>query len=249
MYAPGTEDFQRAWASYTLFPDLERFTKTEWTRQEVRKQIGVECTVVGVSLNIDLFRTRPRSGPEWPDRPIRIAAMIRATTPYRAPKVTMELLQEASRRYGAKVEIMIFGTSLDDPRFAELRRDFAWNLAGVLTRKQVARLLNDVDIFVDFSSRQAMGLTALEAMACGVAVIVPERGGAVSFARHEENSLVVDTSSPEACWRALKRLVEDHHLRSRLQRNALVEICDFFPERPAFNILNALFDAEDFKVS
>jgi len=249
IYAPGTEDSQRAWASYTLFPDLVRFTKTEWTRQEVRKQIGVECTVVGVDLDIDLFRPRPRSGPEWPDRPIRIAAMIRPTTPYRAPKLTMELLQEASRRYGANVEIVIFGTSPGDPRFAELPRDFAWNLADVLTWKQVARLLNDVDIFVDFSSHQAMGLTALEAMACGAAVIVPERGGAVSFARHEENSLVVDTSSSEACWRALQRLIEDHHLRSRLQRNALVEICDSFPERPAFNILKALFDAEDSKVS
>ncbi len=247
MYSPGTEDYQIAWSSYTLFPDLVRFTKTEWTRQEVRKQIGVECTVVGPTVNIDLFRPRPRSGPEWPDRPIRIAAMIRTTTPYRGPKLTMELLRQASRRYGGRIEIVVFGTSLGDSGFAELPRDFAWSFAGVLTQEQVAHLLNEVDIFVDFSSHQAMGLTALEAMACGAAVIVPERGGAISFARHEENSLVVDTSSREACWRALQCLIEDHHLRSRLQRNALVEIPSFFPERPAFNILNALFDAADDK--
>ena len=245
MYAPGTEDYQIAWSSYTLFPDLVRFTKTEWTRQEVRKQIGVECTVVGPTVNIDLFRPRPRSGPEWPDRPIRIAAMIRTTTPYRGPKLTMELLRQASRRYGGRIEIVVFGTSLGDSGFAELPRDFAWSFAGVLTQEQVTHLLNTVDVFVDFSSHQAMGLTALEAMACGATVIVPERGGAISFARHEENSLVVDTSSHEACWRALQRLIEDHHLRSRLQRNALVEIPDFFPERPAFKILNVLFNAAD----
>ena len=175
--------------------------------------------------------------------------MVRATTPRRAPKLTMEILQQASRRYGANVEIVIFGTSLDDPRFAELPRDFAWKLGGLLTRKQTARLLNEVDVFVDFSSYQAMGLTALEAMACGAAVILPERGGAVSFARHEKTSLMIDTSSPEACWRALRRLIEDHDLRSRLQRKALVEACDFFRERPAFNILSALFGAEDSAVS
>ena len=249
IYVPGTEGFQRAWSSYDLFPDLVRFTKTEWTRQEVRKQIGVECTVVGPSVNTDLFRPRPRSGLERPDRAVKIAAMVRLSTPYREPKLTMELLRQASRHYGADVEVVIFGTSLDDPGFAELPRDFAWNLAGVLNQKQVARLLNEVDIFVDFSPYQAMGLTALEAMACGAAVIVPERGGAVSFAWHEENSLVIDTSSPEACWHALQRLIEDHHLRSHLQRNALVEIADFFPERPAFNILNVLFGAEDSTVS
>ncbi len=249
MYQPGTESFQTAWASYTLLPDLVRFTKTEWTRQEVRRQICVECTLVGPSVNIDLFRPRPRREPEWPDGPLRIAALVRPGTPYREPKLTMELLHQASRYYGADVEILIFGTSLDDPGFAELPLDFAWNLAGVLTQQQVARLLNEVDIFVDFSSHQAMGLTALEAMACGTAVIVPERGGAVSFARHEENSLVIDTSSYEACWHALQCLIEDRNLRSRLQRNALVEVCDFFPERPAFNILSALFNAEDPKIS
>lgn len=248
-YQPGTESFQVAWDSYTLLPDLVRFTKTEWTRQEVRGKIGVKCALVGPSVNIDLFRPRPRSGPEWPDRPVRIAAMVRLTTPYREPKLTMELLRQTSRRYGAAVEILVFGASLDDPRFAELPRDFAWNPAGVLTQKQVARLLNEVDVFMDFSSYQAMGLTALEAMACGATVIVPERGGAASFARHGENSLVIDTSSAEACWQALQRLIEDHDLRSRLQRNALVETCDFFPERPALNILRALFDAEDSTVS
>jgi glycosyltransferase involved in cell wall biosynthesis len=156
----------------------------------------------------------------------------------------MELLRRVSRRYGTGVEIVTFGASSDDPGLAELPTDFACKIAGVLTRGQIARLLNDVDIFVDFSSHQAMGLTALEAMACGAAVIVPERGGAVGFARHKENSLVVDTSSWRTCWRALRRLIEDHDLRSHLQKNALVDVVDFFPERPAFYILAALFGAE-----
>jgi GT2 family glycosyltransferase len=241
MYPPCTEEFERALASYSLFPDLVRFTKTEWTQQEVRERTGVACALVGVSVNIDLFRPCPRPGPEWPERPLRIAAMIRANASYRAPKMTMEVLRRASRRYGAGVEVVIFGTSAESPDFAALPRNFAWTLAGILGQKQVANLLNTADVFVDFSSHQAMGLTALEVMGCGAAVIVPEHGGATSFARHEENSLVVDTSSSEVCWQALQRLIEDHDLRLRLQRRALIDVCDFFTERPAYNILNILF--------
>jgi glycosyltransferase involved in cell wall biosynthesis len=170
--------------------------------------------------------------------------MIRPQAHYREPKLTMELFRKASRQYGKRVELVIFGTSTDSRGFADLPRDFPWRLAGELGQKQVARLLNEVDVFVDFSSHQAMGLTALEAMACGAAVIVPARGGAVDFARHEENSLVVDTSSHGACWRALQRLIEDHDLRARLQRQALVDTCDLYPERPAFNVLNALVDSK-----
>lgn len=154
----------------------------------------------------------------------------------------MEILRHIARQYGSKVAIIIFGISLENPEFSDLPHDFAWNLAGILTQTQVAHLLNEADIFVDFSSHQAMGLTALEAMACGSAVVVPARGGAASFARCEENSLVVDTASAEACRAAVSRLIEDDDLRLKLQRQALRDVCEFYLERAAFNILSTLFE-------
>ncbi len=247
MYAPGSEEYQAALESYTLLDKLVRFTKTEWTRQVVLEQTRADSVVVGVSVNIDLFRPRPRLTHPQHTRPLTIAAMIRPNAPYREPRLTMEILRQASRRYRDRVEIVLFGTTLDHPGFAALPRDFAWRLAGILSQKQVARLVNEADIFVDFSSHQAMGLTALEAMACGAGVIVPAHGGASDFARHEENSLVVDTSSAEACWQGLQRLVEDDNLRAGLQKRALADICGFFPERPAFAILKTLFTAEESK--
>lgn len=241
IYQPNTSDFRRAMESYTLLPDLVRFTKTVWTQAEVKRHTGADCQIIGVSVNLDLFRPRPPGDPVWPDRPVRVAAMVRPSTPYREPKLTLEILRRADREYGARVEIITFGTTPDDPQLAKLPVNFNWKLTGLLTQQQVARLMNEIDIFVDYSSHQAMGLTALEAMACGVAVIVPANGGASSFARHGENSLIVDTASPDECWRALQRLIDDHDLRQRLQRQALRDVCQFYPERAAFNILTALF--------
>lgn len=241
IYDQGTEKYQQALNSYTLLPNLRLFTKTAWTQNEVLEHTGVEPALVGVSINIDLFRPRPLQEGSWPERPLRIAAMIRPGTSYREPELTMKILRRAHRKYRGQVELLLFGTELEDASFGALPHDFPWNLAGVLTQRQVARLFNEVDVFVDFSSHQAMGLTALEAMACGVAVIVPECGGATTFAHHEENSLVVDTTSPEACWQALQRLVEDHDFRERLQHAALKDVTMLFPERSAFNILQVLF--------
>ena len=241
MYPPGSQAYQNALASYSLLPNLLCFTKTDWTRQEVQTQTGVVSQTVGASLNIDLFRPRPRAGESDREPPLKIMAMVRPRPPYRQAGLTMEILRRASKHYGARVEIVIFGVSLNDPEFAQLPRDFAWHLVGIINQQQVANLMNQADILADFSSHQAMGLTALEAMACGAAVIAPARGGAVTFARHEENSLVVDTSSAEAGWQALQRLIEDAELRRRLQRTALVDVCQYYPERPAFNILQTLF--------
>jgi GT2 family glycosyltransferase/glycosyltransferase involved in cell wall biosynthesis len=241
FYKDDPEGHQRALDSYSLIPGMVRFGTTEWICQEVTRNAGVDCVLVGGTIDIDLLRPRPRRDPDWPDRPLRIAAMVRPYSHYRAPRATMEMLRKASRHYGSGIEIFIFGTRPDDPGFIELPRDFEWNLAGVLSLRQIANLLNEVDIFVDYSTYQGLGMTAMEAMSCGNAVIVPARGGSATFARHEHNCLVVDTASAEERWSTLQRLVEDHDLRQRLQRNATADICEFHPEGPAYKILEALF--------
>ena len=241
FYPIDSPDYRDAWESYTKFEDVRLFTKTEWNRQEVLALTGANPHVVGASLNVDLFRPRPRRGEEWPDRPLRIAAMIRPETPRRQPDKTMLLLRKASRKFGGRVTLHIFGTSPYHPNFSQLVRDFPWTLYGTLTPYQVASFMNEMDIFVDFSKYQAMGLTALEAMACGCAVIVPQKGGSVSFARHEHNGLVVDTSDVEAVWKALERLVTDSKLRSQLQANAITDVCHHSPEAAALNILHVMF--------
>jgi GT2 family glycosyltransferase/glycosyltransferase involved in cell wall biosynthesis/predicted O-methyltransferase YrrM len=236
-------EYWMAWDSYTLYPDLIRVAKTEWDREKVKEMIGVESSVGGATLDIDVQRPRPRRDAVWPERPLRVLAMIRPSTPRRAPRLTMAVLRDMHRAYGEAIEIVIFGCDSDDPSFRALPHDFPWRNAGILNRMQVAALMNEIEIFVDFSEFQAQGLTAMEAMACGAAVIVPELGGSGTFVADERNGLIVDTSSQRACLEALERLVADDDLRARLQRQALLDICDFFPEAGAFRTLAALFGA------
>jgi glycosyltransferase involved in cell wall biosynthesis len=241
FFSDDSSNYKSAWESYTRFSDLVRMTKTDWNRDMVKKRIGVDCSVVGPSVDIDLFRPRRRIDPDWPQRPLRIAAMVRPNTPRRQPELTLRVLKEITNQHRGAVEIILFGCQAEDPDFHKLQTDFPWRSAGILTRRQLAFLMNEIDIFVDFSAFQAMGLTAMEAMASGAAVIVPQYGGAGSFARDEENSLVVDTESPEACLSVLNRLLSNEQLRNHIQRQGMWDVCQYFPERAALNILTTLF--------
>ena len=243
MYPEGSPEHQKALLSYTLFPELIPFTKTAWTRQQVQDHTGAVCQIVGPSLEIDLFRPRPAIWRAEGEHPIKIAAMVRADSAYRSPHLTMQVLQKASWRYGSDVEILLFGIDPEHPEFARLPVEFAWRATGLLSPRQVARLMNEIDIFVDFSQHQAMGLSALEAMACGAAVIVPQNGGAVEFVKDGQNGLVVGTSSLNACWQGLRSIIEDSALRRRIQDQALADVCHYFPERAAYNILKVLINA------
>ena len=241
FYPPGSHDFQKAFSSYTLNPNLIRMVTTPWIADQIELQHHVHSTVVGAHLDTDLFQPRPRTVLSWPDRPLRITAMIRPTTPRRNPSMTMSILKQASRKHPSSVEIRLFGCDISDPGFTSLEHDFPWQLAGQLRSTQVANLFNDADIFVDFSEFQALGLTALEAMASGLAVIVPANGGTSIYAHHEQNCLLVDTHDREACYDVLRRLIEDDDLRLRLQKNAVSAAAHYYAEIPALNMLKALY--------
>jgi glycosyltransferase involved in cell wall biosynthesis len=241
FYPEGSEGYRKAAASYTMLPEQVRCVTTQWILDQIELQHGLACHLVGGHIDTDLFRPRPLAKEPAANGKIRIAAMIRPVSERRNPRMTMQILEQAYQKYGSRLEFILFGCEPYDPGFAPLPKRFPWQLAGELRPAQIANLLNQADIFVDYSTFQALGLTALEAMACGVAAIVPSNGGTGTFARHEENCLVVDSHDQTASYAALERLIDNEGLRYKLQRNAIATGLHYYPELPALNILKALF--------
>lgn len=245
FYPRESRDFRVAWDSYTLIPSMRLFTKTLWNRDLLKRTLGREAALVGPSVDIDLFRPRPRSQRHAPGV-VHVCAMIRPSTPRRAPIKTLEILAHLRKRLGERVEINLFGSTDEELSSLGMHQSYFRNM-GRLTRYEVADLLNDSDVFVDYSDFQAMGLTALEAMACGCAVVVPLQGGSGTFIVHEHNGLIVDTSDPKECLAETKRLITDAKLRERLGQQAIRDACSYPAERAAFHILEALFGDKRFR--
>jgi D-inositol-3-phosphate glycosyltransferase len=72
------------------------------------------------------------------------------------------------------------------------------------------------DVFVQPSHFEALGNTALEAMASGLPVISSGVGGLADFCVDNVNALVHEPRSPESLARAIERLLGDPDLRARL---------------------------------
>lgn len=240
FYAQGTKDFENAKKSYELIPRMKIFTKTDWNRQLIKNNHGREVAIVGPSYNVNLFCPRPRKI-RMSQGTIRVVAMVRPSSPRRGAKMTMEILKEAKKKFGNKISIIVFGLEQKELYYSRVERSFDFHNLGLLNSIQVSRLFTESDIFVDFSVFQAMGLTAMEAMASGLAVIVPEKGGTSSFAKDRKNSLVVDTSDINKCKKSLFELIEDSNLRENISREAIKDMPNFHPDFSAANILKTLF--------
>lgn len=243
MYPEGSREAQEAINSYTLINGMIGFTKTRWTKEQIVSFAYADPEIIGISVNIDLFR--PRVNRPFGKKPVHIAAMIRPSSPYRNPEFTARVLMETKKKYGLEVEITLFGANDVNEIVPAHLLDFEYRQLGKLTQLQVSDLMSNLDIFTDFSSHQAMGLSALEAMASGATVIVPRNGGAVEFIEHRKNGFVVDTTSHEDCFQALSEMIENHELRKSMQIAGINDVSRLFPERCAYNILELFFGEEN----
>jgi len=243
FYETDDVEYKEAIDSYNSVKDNILVTKTDWNSATVEKTTGKKAIIIGKSVDIDNYRPRKL----FPNKEkIVISAMIRPDSERRAPELTLKILNKTAEKYNEKVSIIVFGS---DPDNAYADRDF-WNNnkinpqivnLGKLDKFEMASVLSCTDIFADFSSFQAMGLTSMEAMACGCGVIVPKNGGSVEFVTDGKNGIVVDTTDKDACMKALYRLIEDHEYLYKLGLNALNDICEYIPEKCAYNFLNACF--------
>jgi glycosyltransferase involved in cell wall biosynthesis len=82
--------------------------------------------------------------------------------------------------------------------------------------EQLAEFYREVAVFILPSRVEGLGLPALEAMACGSAVVVTDNGGSNDYARHGENCLVVPVDDSVAMGDAVLGLLRDDALRSRI---------------------------------
>ena len=231
--------FRQAWLSYLRIPNMILFTKTLWNQAEVETQIKRPCAVIGASCDIDQFQ--PRLERTKVSDKVRISAMIRPSSSRRGANRTMQVLRQIQHTFYDQVEIILFGIADDDPQLSQLPSDFEFHNIGICLPERLAEFFNQIDIFVDLSNFQAMGLTAMEAMACGVAVIVPETGGTDSYAIHQRNALKINTFSNKAGYAALSELITNEQRRESLKRQAYIDMAHFYPEGSAYRILKLLF--------
>ncbi len=81
---------------------------------------------------------------------------------------------------------------------------------------QTVELLHMMDIVVSPSRMEGLGISVMEAQACGVPVVASKVGGLVSLIENEMTGILVEPEDPHQMAQALKRLIIDQNLRSSI---------------------------------
>jgi glycosyltransferase involved in cell wall biosynthesis len=94
----------------------------------------------------------------------------------------------------------------------------------------VASLLRVADVAIQPSHFEALGLSAIEALASGVPVIASAIGGLLDFMMDGENGLLCPPKDPSSLAGAIRALVDDEPLRRRLASRARASVLAEYDE-------------------
>jgi glycosyltransferase involved in cell wall biosynthesis len=114
-------------------------------------------------------------------------------------------------------------------------------IVGELPKKELYRLYNSAAVLVLPSLADSWGLVVLEAMACGVPVIVSENTGSAEAIQEGVNGYVVPIRNPEALQEKLIYLYEHPEMRQEMGLAARCSAMDFSWERYGQRLLS-LYD-------
>lgn len=202
---------QSVFTTYAL--PLRKLCVSGYLRDVLSILHGVESVVVGNGLSDDYLEQIPAKASGGR---LRVGALYHPQYG-KAGDLLLHAIVFLRHRYG-DVDFVGVGTVDYDPSlgmFDEYHR--------ALPPERMHDYYRSLDIFLAPSWQEGFGLTALEAMAHGVAVVTADNGGSAEYAHHGRTALVVPSRSWYHLARAAESLIIDAELRGKLASNARVE--------------------------
>ena len=127
------------------------------------------------------------------------------------------------------VKLLLVGDGPERARLEQISRNskFSKNIFFLGSLKSTKEVLNISDLFILPSSKESFGLSALEAMACGVPVIASDSGGIPEVISHGESGLLNSVGDTYQMTKNALKLLSNDSLLDRFKTNAYQQAMKF----------------------
>lgn len=135
--------------------------------------------------------------------------------PHKGLKYSLQALSILKKKY-SDLEVYMFGVP-DRPRNFP-----TWiHYTKKATQQQTVDLYNNCQVFLCATIEEGFGLTGLEAMACGCALVSTNYQGVREYAKDEYNALLSPVKNVDYLVKNVSRVFEDINLRTNLSENGI----------------------------
>jgi glycosyltransferase involved in cell wall biosynthesis len=216
-------------ATYRL--PLRKIAISTWLADVMRERFGESAEVLVTPVDPALFHRVPVRVP--PPRP-RVL-MLHHEYAWKGVADGLEAVRRVRAR-GLTVRLVGFGVKR--PRGPLPYDEFYENPP----QERLAELYSGCDLYLCPSWDEGLGMPAMEAMACGAALVTYDNGGCRDYARDGETALVARRRDLDDLAGKLERAVVDATLRARIAAAGTAFVTTAFDWERAVTRLEALLE-------
>jgi glycosyltransferase involved in cell wall biosynthesis len=183
---------------------------------EALSSFGYTVSLLPNPLDISKYPFRPRCQVE--PKLVWLRAMHKTYNPADAVQTCLLLRNEFPH-----LMLTLVGPDKGDGTLQEIQKLIQENvlsdcvkIVGGIPRFQVPYYLDQGDIFINTTSYESFGISVMEAAACGLCIITTNVGEIPYIWRNDNDALLVEPRSPVALANAVKRILFEPGLATRL---------------------------------
>ncbi|MFX1602230.1 MAG: glycosyltransferase family 4 protein [Promethearchaeota archaeon] len=181
------------------------------------RNLADRVTTLQNAVNLSVFSPRSDIHKQWD-----IAFLGRLET-MKAVDLFPEMLLQLRQHFPDLKMLMTGDGSYRDTLFEDFEEKGVLEMVdylGVVETERVPDLINGSRVFLYPSRREPFGLSIIEAMACGVPVVTTNVYGPGEIVTHSHDGLAVHPGDVGSLVEAVRNLLVDEELQSRLGNNA-----------------------------
>lgn len=190
------------------------FTISNYLHNEIKENLGFDSKIITNGINQDLIHFEKRN------KSIKNIMMVLRNNPMKGDWLLTDLIRKIDLKYkDLKINVVYMNEYIELP---QLYNNELVKHQGPLSRNEIVNLLHESDLYIDASLNEGFGLTPLEAMASGNAVIVSNSFGVKEYLEDGINGIIInEVNDTKKYMDKIDELIKNPKEFQRLRDNAL----------------------------
>lgn len=196
---------------------LNNVVVAEWLKNIVEFHSSGRCTLIKNPIDITIYKMNiPLNG-----RKKHSIGVLYHEMSNKGFKYAWEAIGKLKNIYN-DLEVYMFGVPRRPKNFPQ------WvHYKQKASKYEVVEIYNKIQVFLCASIEEGFGLTGLEAMACGAALVSTEYLGVKEYAENNKNALLSEIKNSDALVNNVVRLFENNELRYHIAMNGIESVKKF----------------------
>lgn len=212
-----TWDLDKSELYCTYNSGFKNIVISKWLKKLVDEHSNTSSFYIRNPINTNIYKTYIPST----KRDKYTIGMLYHSAPHKGCKYALEAIFKAKKKF-PKLKLIMFGTTEPDFKLPDWI-EFHYKAS----QEETVNIYNSVNIFVCGTIEEGFGLTGLEAMACGAALVSTDYQGVREYAENKKNALLSPVKDSKELFNNIVELIEHSEIKENIVKNGQKTVLKF----------------------